>query len=134
MNIKAVWNEGRSFVATAPGLDPVIMEWGDNRKQFSPMELLLASLAGCTGVDVVDILTKMREEITRVEVNVEAHRREEHPRIWKAIVVHYDIYGKGVSEEKAARAVSLSVEKYCSVSAMFSKEVSLTHEFKIREA
>lgn len=133
MNIKAVWNQGSSFVAEAQGLEPVKMEWGDDRKQFSPMELLLASLAGCTGVDVVDILTKMREKIARVEVSVEAHRREEHPKIWKNILVHYDIYGKGVSEEKAGRAVSLSVDKYCSVSAMFSNEVSLTHEFKIHE-
>ena len=133
MIVTAAWNEGKHFVAQAEGLAPVTMSWGTDRKDFSPMELLLASLAGCTGIDIVDILTKMREKVTKVEVVVEASRREEHPRYWNNIKVRYEISGDSISEEKAGRAVKLSVEKYCSVSAMFRQEVKLTHSFSVHQ-
>lgn len=131
MKISAVWNGGKSFVASAEGMRPVEMGWGEGKSDMSPMELLLSSLAGCTGIDVVDILRKMREEISKVEVLVEGRRREEHPRIWESVDVGYHIHGKNVDAEKAQRAVTLSVEKYCSVSAMFSSEVRVTHHFEL---
>lgn len=134
MIVRAVWNEGRRFVAEADGLSPISMSWGEDRTDFSPMELLLASLAGCTGIDVVDILGRMREKVTRVEVKVDAERREQHPKYWHVIDVKYEIYGDGVSEEKAGRAVTLSVEKYCSVSAMFRPEIVLRHSFSLHRA
>ncbi len=133
MKIRAVWNGGKTFVADAEGMAPLSIEWGDERKNLSPMELLLVALAGCTGVDVVDILTKMRERITRVEVSVEGQRREEYPRIWNRIEVRYDIFGANVPAEKAQKAVALSVEKYCSVSAMFRPEIELRHSFVIHD-
>lgn len=133
MTVKAVWSGGNRFEARADDCEPVSMEWGGERKNASPMELLLMALAGCTGIDVVDILKKMREAVTRVEVSVSAERREEYPKIWKNIDVRYDIYGRGLSNEKSEKAVKLSVEKYCSVSAMFRDDVSLKHCFVLHE-
>lgn len=133
MTVKAVWSGGSRFEGRANDYAPVTMEWGGERKNASPMELLLIALAGCTGIDVVDILKKMREEIARVEVSVEAERRAEHPKIWKSIDVRYDIYGRSLSRDKSEKAVKLSVEKYCSVSAMFRAEVTLRHSFVLHE-
>lgn len=133
MTVMAVWTGGNRFEGRAGDYERVGMEWGADRKNASPMELLLIALAGCTGIDVVDILKKMRETITRVEVSVEGERRGEHPRIWKDINVKYDIYGRSLSSEKSEKAVKLSVEKYCSVSAMFRGEVSIRHSFTLHE-
>ncbi len=83
---------------------------------ISPMKLLLLSVAGCTAYDVVLILQKMREPIEGLEVEISGERRDEHPRIYRRVHLHYRIYGN-VSEEKARRAIELSQDKYCSASA-----------------
>ncbi|RKX45554.1 MAG: OsmC family peroxiredoxin [Thermotogae bacterium] len=83
---------------------------------ISPMKTLLLSVAGCTSIDVVMILQKMREPIEGLEVEISGERREEHPRIYTKVHIHYKIYGD-VNEEKAKRAIELSQEKYCSASA-----------------
>ncbi len=83
---------------------------------ISPMRLLLLSVAGCTAYDVVMILKKMREPIEGLEVEISGERREEHPRVYKKVHLHYRIYGN-VREEKARRAIELSQDKYCSASA-----------------
>jgi putative redox protein len=83
---------------------------------ISPMKLLLLSVAGCTAYDVVMILQKMREPIKGLEVEINGERREEHPKIYSRIHIHYRIYGN-VREEKARRAIELSQDKYCSASA-----------------
>ncbi len=133
MIVRATWKGGKTFVAEGDGLSPVEMEWGEGKKRFSPMDLLLSALAGCTGIDIVDILQKMRERVSRVEVTAEGERREEHPRIWRKIVVKYDVYGRGLSAEKVEKAVHLSAEKYCSVSAMLRDDVKITHTFTVHE-
>ncbi|WP_456366272.1 OsmC family protein [Thermococcus sp.] len=83
---------------------------------ISPMRLLLLSVAGCTSYDVVTILKKMREPIEGLEVEISGERREEHPRIYNRVHIHYRIHGN-VREDKAKRAIELSQDKYCSASA-----------------
>ncbi|EEB74882.1 OsmC family protein [Thermococcus sp. AM4] len=83
---------------------------------ISPMKLLLLSVAGCTAYDVVMILKKMREPVEGLEVEISGERREEHPRVYRKVHLHYRIYGN-VREEKAKRAIELSQDKYCSASA-----------------
>lgn len=95
------------------------------------MKLLLLSVAGCTAYDVVMILQKMREPIEGLEVEIGGERREEHPRIYKKVHIHYKIYGD-VSEEKAKRAIELSQDKYCSASAHIKLSgAELTYSFEI---
>ncbi|MBC7864383.1 MAG: OsmC family protein [Bacteroidia bacterium] len=89
---------------------------GGEGKGFSPMQLLLVGVAGCSGIDIVHILKKQRQEIISFEIEVEGLREKvEEYSIWKEITLHYKLKGK-IDKEKAERAASLSHEKYCSVS------------------
>ncbi|ASJ02655.1 osmotically inducible protein OsmC [Thermococcus profundus] len=98
---------------------------------ISPMKLLLLSVAGCTAYDVVMILQKMREPIEGLEVEISGERREEHPRIYKKVHLHYRVYGN-VKEEKVKRAIELSQDKYCSASAHVKLSgAELTYSFEI---
>ncbi|MDI3475581.1 MAG: putative redox protein [Thermococcaceae archaeon] len=98
---------------------------------ISPMKLLLLSVAGCTAYDVVMILKKMREPIEGLEVEISGERREEHPRIYKKVHLHYRIYGR-VDENKAKRAIELSQDKYCSASAHVKLSgADVTYSFEI---
>lgn len=84
----------------------------------SPKRLLLVSLAGCTGIDVVMLLDKMRVSYTDIEMEVEADLSDEHPKVYTEIRLVYKFYGKDLNRKKIERAVSLSQDKYCGVSAM----------------
>ncbi|AIU68960.1 OsmC/Ohr family stress-inducible protein [Thermococcus eurythermalis] len=107
------WVEGMQFIGSIEdgGCSIVLGEGG-----ISPMKLLLLSVAGCTAYDVMMILKKMREPIEGLEVEISGERREEHPRVYTKVNIHYRIYGD-VKEEKARRAIELSQDKYCSASA-----------------
>ena len=98
-----------------------------------PMQTILMAMAGCSTIDIVMILEKMRQDVKDVKVEVEGTRREEIPRVYTDIHVHYKIYGK-VKEKKAEQAVALSLEKYCSVSLMIEKAAKITSSFEVLEA
>ena len=95
-----------------------------------PMQTVLMAVAGCSTIDIVMILEKMRQGLTKIEVEVEGTRREEIPRIYTQIHLHYKIYGK-VKENKAQQAMDLSLEKYCSVSKMLEKTAAISGSFEI---
>lgn len=84
-----------------------------------PKKLMLVSLAGCTGIDVVSILQKMKVPFSRLSIQVDAELTEEHPKTYRNVHVHYYIQVQPVHHEKVHRAVQLSEEKYCGVMAMF---------------
>ena len=92
---------------------------GGNDLGTSPKILMLVSLAGCTGVDVVSILNKMKVNFSDFTVNVEAHLTEEHPKIYDDVIVTYSIKVDKANEGQVKKAVDLSQEKYCGVSEMF---------------
>lgn len=98
-----------------------------------PKELMLASLAGCTGMDVVSILKKMRIEIESFDIEIIADVTEEHPKHYTAMHIIYKLKGKGIDPEKAKKAVDLSQEKYCGVSEAYRKAMTLTYEIQITE-
>ncbi len=100
-----------------------------NGKSMSPMKAVLASLGGCTGIDVLMILQKMREDVREVNVYIDYERAKEHPKIYTKIHLKYVVVGN-VKRESVEKAIKLSAEKYCSVSAMLSRttEVSRTYE------
>jgi putative redox protein len=99
----------------------------------SPMEAVLMAVAGCSSIDVELILKKMRQDLQKVEVTVQATRAEEAPKVFKTIQIHYILYGD-IKEEKAKQAIELSMEKYCSVSLMLKATVDITYTFEIRPA
>lgn len=87
----------------------------------SPKQLVLAGLAGCTGMDAVSLLRKMRVDFKGFEINIEADLTEEHPIVFSEIRISYLIFGKDLNKDKVKKAIDLSQEKYCGVSAMLRK-------------
>lgn len=120
--------EGSSKVLTQ--LDASVTAGGTGRGT-SPMELLLISIAGCSGMDIVSILEKMQVKFHRFETTVEGERASDHPRVFKDIEVVYRFWGESLPEEKVKRAVQLSMEKYCSVANMIDKAADLTYRIEI---
>jgi putative redox protein len=131
MKARARWVEGMAFMGEAGSGHAVIMdgapEHGGRNIGIRPMEMLLIGLAGCTGFDVVQILKKGREPVTGCEVEVEAERATEAPKVFTNIHIAYRISGRGLSAAKAERAVTLSKEKYCSASIMLGATAGMTY-------
>jgi putative redox protein len=103
---------------------------GDNAAT-KPLELLLIALAGCTGMDIVPLFKKMRQDVTAVELNITAERSGEHPKVYTRIDMEYVVTGKALEEDKVKRAIELSQEKYCSVSAMLKKACPVSYTIRI---
>ena len=101
---------------------------------FIPMEMLLVGLAGCTGMDVISILRKKRQQVTGYEVRVHGERAEDHPMVFTDIIVEHIVTGHDVSPDAVARAIELSETKYCGAGAMLGKTAKLVHTFRIEEA
>ena len=106
-------------------------EFDGDSSATKPLELLLIALGGCTGMDIVPLFKKMRQDVTAVELNITAERSEEHPRVYTRIDLEYVVTGKALEEEKVKRAIELSQEKYCSVSAMLKKACPVSYTIRI---
>ncbi len=126
--------EGSSFAARAGSNHWVAMDapsgFGGNGAGTSPIELFLMGFAGCSGVDVVNILMKMRIKLLDFHMEVRAPRGDEHPKVFTKIEIIYHIYGD-VSEEQVEKAIALSHDKYCSASAMLKPGVPIEHQIVI---
>ena len=114
-------------------LDVSADDGGENSAP-TPMEMLLVALAGCTGMDVISILYKQRQDVTGYEIAVHGTRADEHPKVFTDITVEHVVSGQGVNPEFVRRAVELSETKYCSVSAMLGKTAHITTTFRVLEA
>jgi putative redox protein len=97
------------------------------------MELLLLALGSCTGVDVISILRKKRQNVMGYQIEVRGQRREEYPRSYKRMEVHHIITGRNISEQSVAQAIKLSDQKYCSVAATFRPTAEIVSSFEIIE-
>jgi putative redox protein len=104
---------------------------GDQKEGISPKALLLSGLAGCTGIDVVDILEKMRVSFSDLSIEVETEQTDEHPRVFKDIYITYSIRTDAANEEKVKKAIDLSIEKYCGVSAMLKKNSPIHYKLQL---
>jgi putative redox protein len=135
MQASVTWRHDTNFTGTADSGFTINLASGDG-DGLRPMELLLISLAGCTSIDVVGILQKKRQQMTGYEVQVEGQRAADHPRVFTHIRVHYVISGRELDPQAIERAIELSRDKYCSVSAMLhqSAEVEYTYEIVNRES
>jgi putative redox protein len=106
---------------------------GGSDAAVRPKELLLMSLAGCTGSDVVSILQKKRVNLTDFEINITAQQTEEHPKVFTDIDLEYVFYGKDLKEKDVERAIELSTNTYCGVSAMLKKAINIKHSYRIEK-
>jgi putative redox protein len=135
--IKAKWVDGFRFEATATDGREMKMDAGvgagGTGDGFRPAELPLMGLAGCTGIDTVEILEKMRQEVTGLTVTVKSKKKEGVPPGYDGIHVEYEVRGRGLSREKVEKAVRLSEEKYCTVGSVLSKATTITHAITLIE-
>lgn len=106
---------------------------GGEGKGVRPKALMLTSLAGCTGMDVVSLLKKMRAEVDDFKITVDAELTDEHPKYYHKVHLVYYFYAKEFKKDKIEKAVKLSQERYCGVSEMFRKFADLTYEIKYFE-
>ena len=120
------WEEGLRFVGGAPEGPNTHID-GDNTTAAGPMLTLLLAAGSCSGSDVVLILKKMRIELRDLRIEVTGRRREQEPRRYTALHFDYHIGGIGLSQDKAHRVVSLSVEKYCSVIHSLAPDIAITY-------
>jgi len=103
-----------------------------NKKEGSgPKSLLLSGLAGCSGIDIVEILTKQRVEFSDFSIDVEADQTDTHPKVFKDIFVTYTIRTDASNHDKVKKAIDLSLDKYCGVSAMLKKNSSIHYKLQL---
>lgn len=121
--ISSVFLHGMAFKSNINGhsiITDTTADGGGNNEGPSPKRLMLASLAGCTGIDVVSILNKMKVTFSDFSIDVSAGLTEEHPKIYRDVHITYKIKVNEADRPKMEKAVNLSKERYCGVSAMFS--------------
>lgn len=124
MKAKVSWQGNLSFSGTADSGFSVPLgakaEVGGDEDGFRPIELIAVGLAGCTAMDVISILKKKRQNVTAFDVEVDAVRAEDHPRVFTSAVIEYHITGKGLDEAAIVRSIELSTKRYCPAQAMFA--------------
>ena len=135
MKVVANWKESLAFDVVSDNghqirVDTTI-ENGSLDSGMSPKKLILAGLCGCSGMDVVDILTKMKVSFSKVTVSAEAEQVDEHPKVFKSIQMVYQADVSVNDLDKLSRAVALSQENYCGVSAMLEKHCSITYSIEL---
>ncbi|ARX33252.1 OsmC family protein [Proteus mirabilis] len=133
MEARVKWVEDLSFVGESSSGHQVMMDGNSGDKAPSPMEMVLIAAGGCSAIDVVSILRKGRHQVTDCEVKLTSKRREEVPRLFTDINLHFIVSGKALTDKIVERAVQLSAEKYCSVSLMLGKAANITHSFEIKD-
>jgi len=106
---------------------------GGRNSGFRPMELLLVGFGGCSGMDVISILRKKRQNVSGLEINVKGEKTTDYPNVYKEVHIEYVVRGRGVEKEAVERAIKLSLEKYCSVGATLAKAGTITHSYKVLE-
>jgi len=129
------WVENLKFIGLAPSGHSIAMdgppESGGENTAIRPGEMTLVALGGCTAIDVVSMLKKMRVEYDSFEVVVDAEEADDYPKVWTKLHLKYVFKGKNIDESKVKKAIELSQEKYCSVSAMLKKTAELTWEMVV---
>ncbi len=124
------WREDMVFDAT-DDVQSLVMD-SERVKGHSPMRLVLMALGGCASIDVVEIIKKRRREIVTLEIDVKGERRDlPHPRIFEKIHVHFKLTSPDANDRELERAISLSVQSYCSVAGMMQATVEITTSFEI---
>ena len=129
--IEVSWKGDMLFESVAPegnvliDADDVV---GGQGKGLRPKAMMLTSLAGCTAMDVISLLKKMRAEVADFKVDVEANLTDEHPKFYDKVKVIYRFYGSDFKKDKIEKSVKLSVERYCGVFEMFRQFSNISHE------
>jgi putative redox protein len=137
MNAKVIWQGRLTFNGVADtgfhvplGAEPAL---GGDNDGFRPMELIATGLAGCTAMDVISILQKKRADVTGFDVDVQADRAEEHPKVFTKALITYEVTGHTIEPQAVLRAIELSVTRYCPAQAMLKQVFPITCRYNIYE-
>ena len=123
------------FVGITPSGHAQVIETNSTRgTAATPLELLLLALGGCTGIDVISILKKKRQDVTDYRIEVSGERRDDFPRSYTRLFIKHIVTGHGVAEQAVARAIELSETKYCSVAATLRGSAEIVTSYEIIEA
>ena len=137
MNISVNWVDGLLMVGKSDSGHTITMdgppESGGENLGVRPMEMLLLGVAGCTMIDVVTTLKKMRQDLSHLETKINAERATDHPKVFTDIHIQFVVKGKDLDPKKVDKAITLSAEKYCSASIMLGETATITHDFEIVE-
>jgi putative redox protein len=135
MKTNTTWVSALAFDATADSGHTVridtSVEGGGLGTGMNPKKMLLGALSACTGMDVVEILKKMKVAFAKLEIVAEAEQTEEHPKVYKSIQLIYRLDAKAEDLDKVTKAVSLSKEKYCGISAMLAKHCPINYTIEL---
>jgi putative redox protein len=135
MFTEITWKGKMAFEGKTESGHSVLMdakpEFGGEERGPRSMELLMVALGGCTAMDVISILKKMRVDLESMTINVDSEQATEHPKVFTKINIEYNFTGKNIKEEDVKKAIQLSQEKYCSVSAMLKKTAEITYRWNI---
>jgi len=135
MKCRIKWLDHMSFVGESGSGHSVVMDGapdaGGRNLGVRPLEMLLLGLGGCTAFDVVSILRKSRQQLVDCEVEIEAERADDIPKVFTKIHLHFIVSGRDLDQGKVAKAIDLSADKYCSASRMLEKTAAITHDFEI---
>lgn len=138
MKASIQWHEDLRFTGLNDEGVQVPMQGGADesgqREGFLPLELMLLALIGCTGMDVISILQKKRQQVTDFGLEVEATQADDHPRVFTSITVIFHVTGHDISEKAVARAIELSSERYCPSTAMLRQAVAIEQSYQIGQA
>ena len=137
MKATVQWKESMTFVGTPDSGFPVHMDadpsFGGTNQGVRPMEMIALGLAGCTGMDVISILRKKRQQVSQFEVRVNAPRSAEHPKVFTKALITYIVTGSNVEEVAILRAIELSMTKYCPVQVMLAYAFPMELHYEIYE-
>ena len=137
MNTTVRWVNDMTMVGESASGHAIVMdgpkEAGGNNLGIRPMEMLLLGMGGCTTIDVLCMLKKMREEVRDCRAEISAERADDHPKVFTKIHIHFVVEGVDLDEKKVGKAIGLSADKYCSASIMLGKTATVTHDFEIHE-
>lgn len=135
--IKVKWVDGMRFVANDDKGHSIVMDvskdHGGEGSGFGPMQLMLAAFGGCTGIDIVELLRKQRQQLETLEITVSGRRVSEPPRVYDKVHVDYVFKGKDLREKAVQRATALSQDKYCSVGATLRTKADVTYNYVIQQ-
>jgi putative redox protein len=129
IQMKLNWTENMQFVARSENGPAIVIDSKDGGSGPTPMELLLAGIAGCTGIDIVLILQKKRLALYKLEINISGKQAGKYPKRFTDIHIEYFLVGKNIPFKAVEQAIKLSEEKYCSALASFNAKFS--HSYRI---
>lgn len=135
MQAKVKWVDGMQLVGESGTGHAIVMdadaEFGGNDTGVRPTELILIGLGGCSGMDIISILKKKKQQITGLESRITGKKSDTHPKKFIEFNIEYIVSGKDISEEAVKRAVALSMEKYCSVKLTLEGSATVNYSYKI---